>query len=400
VAESIENYCVVYFGNDWSGESRTSSHHIAARLSSATRVLYVETPGMRAPQAHARDFRKLFRKLTAALAPPVRAHDRLHILTLPQIPFRKLPLVGLLNRIAGRWAVGRALRRLGFDRVISWFVVPHPGALAGRLGERLVVYYCIDDYAAFPGVDAASIQALDDDLTRRADIVFVAASALVEPKRRLNANVRFSPHGVDVDLFARADDSATEPAEATRGLQRPVIGYFGNIGPWIDRGLLLEIARRRPEWTLLLVGHVTAPVEELRSCPNVMFAGQQRYESLFHWAAAFDVAVIPYLQTRQVRNANPLKLREYLATGKPVVTVTTPETVRFGGVVALADTPEDFVAAIERALAEDTPELHSRRRSSVRDASWDARFRETVAAVEQTLARHEAEGNVERELSR
>ena len=385
----LRDHCVIYFGNDWSGESRTSSHHLARRLAAVVPVLYVESPGMRAPQARARDFRKLFRKLAATLAPPVRVHDQLHILTLPQIPFRNLPGVGRINQWAGRLLLNRALRRLGFGQLISWFVVPHPGALAGRLGERLVVYYCIDDYAAFPGVDADSIQALDDALTRRADIVFVAPVSLLDAKRSLNGNVRFSPHGVDADLFAQADDPATVPAESAQGLRRPVIGYFGNIGPWIDRELLQHIARRRPEWTLLLVGHVTAPVDGLRECPNVIFAGQQPYETLPRWAAAFDVAVIPYLPTRQVKNANPLKLREYLATGKPVVSTTTPETARFAEVVALADTGEEFVAAIEAALAQDSPELHRRRQESVKGASWNDRFRQTAEAVDEVLAKRE-----------
>src|SRR5262249_15480431 len=156
------------------------------RLAAVVPVLYVESPGMRAPQARARDFRKLFRKLAATLAPPVRVHDQLHILTLPQIPFRNLPGVGRINQWAGRLLLNRALRRLASGHLISGFVVRHPGALAGRLGERLVVYYCTDDYAAFPGVDADSIQALDDALTRRADIVFVAPVSLLDAKRSLN----------------------------------------------------------------------------------------------------------------------------------------------------------------------------------------------------------------------
>lgn len=350
-------------------------------------MLYVETPGIRAPQTTARDFRKLWRKLLAACAPARQIHDRLYVKTIPQIPFRKLPLMNLVNRWLAEWLTRREVRRLGFTNLLAWFVIPHPGALAKRLGERLTVYYCIDDYASYPGMDPQAIQALDDQLTRAADVVFVAPAALVESKRAMNPNVHVSPHGVDFDLFAGASDPATEPAEEARGLRRPVIGYFGTIGEWMDFDLVKYLARSRPEWTFLLVGFTAADVSPLRECPNIVLPGPQPYEELPRWASMFDVAIYPPRVNRQVRHSNPLKLREYLATGKPVVAVTTPETSLFAKVVALADTREAFLSAIDRALKEDTAADVLRRLDSVRGSSWDARFRETVEVVDRLLAR-------------
>ncbi len=388
-APALRQCCVVYFGNDWSAENRTSSHHIARRLSQMIPMLYVETPGIRAPQTTARDVRKIWRKLAATLAPARKIHDQLYVKTIPQIPFRNLPFINLVNRWAAQVLTRRELRKLGFRNLLTWFVTPHPGALAKRLGERLTVYYCIDDYAAYPGMDPQAIQALDDQLTRVADVVFVAPVALLEPKRKLNANLHASPHGVDFDLFAAAGDPATEPAEQTRELKHPVIGYFGTIGEWMDYDLVTYVARSRPAWTFLFVGFAAADVSALRACPNIVLPGPQPYETLPRWAKAFDVAIYPPRVNRQTRHSNPLKLREYLATGKPVVAVPTPETERFAGVVALADTPEKFLAAIERALAEDTPEAAAKRRDAIRGSSWDARFQQTAAIVDSLLARQQ-----------
>jgi glycosyltransferase involved in cell wall biosynthesis len=382
----LAGYGVVYFGNDWFAENRTSSHHIARRLSQVLPVLYIETPGIRAPQTTARDLRKLWKKLSAAAAPARRIHDKLSVKTIPQIPFRRLPFVNLLNRRLAELLARRELRRLGFSRRISWFVIPHPGALAGRLGEDLIVYYCIDDYAAYPGMDPVAIQALDDNLTRAADVVFVAPAPLVEPKRAMHPDVRFSPHGVDFDLFATASDPATPPADGAKDLRHPVIGYFGNIGEWLDYDLLAFLARSRPEWTFLFVGFATPAANVLRSFPNVVFPGPQRYEDLPRWARVFDAAIYPMKVNRQVKHSNPLKLREYLATGKPVVAVVTPETSRFGDAVALAKTPEEFLAALDRVLASDTPDDRRKRMDSVRGVSWDARFQETLAGVASLLA--------------
>ena len=351
---------VAYFGNDWFAENRTSSHHIAKRLADIVPVLYIETPGSRAPEVSARDLGKIRRKLAKTFAPPQRIHERLHVMTLPQIPFRRLPFIGPLNRWLGCFLVRRAIRKLGFRNLISWFVVPHPGALARNLGERLTVYYCIDNYAALPGVDVEATQAMDDALTRAADVVFVASASLLEAKRAGNSEVHFSPHGVDLDLFAQASDPRTEPAEATKQMGHPVIGYWGSLGVWIDYDLLLFLARSRPQWTFLLLGYASADVEALKQCPNVAMVGPQPYETLPRWARAFDVAIIPARLTWHYKNANPLKLREYLATGKPVVSVTTPETERFADVVYLADTPEAYLQAIETALQEDTPDARRR----------------------------------------
>lgn len=372
---------VVYFGNDWFAENRTSSHHIARRLAGRTRLLYVDSPGMRAPSASGRDMKRLWRKLRQTFQQARHVEPGLWHCTVPQLPWRSLPGVAALNRWFGAWAVRRAMRVAGIRRAVLWFVVPHPAFMLDALERELTVYYCIDDYAAHPGVDVAQIAACDDRLTRDADLLFVAPPALLPAKRAVNAEARFSPHGVDVALFARAQDAATPVPEAAAALARPVIGYFGLIAAWTDIELLAWLAERRPHWSFLLVGHAKVDVQALERLPNVTLAGAQPYESLPGWAKVFDVAIIPYRLNQQVRNSNPLKLREYLATGKPVVSVPTPEIERFAEVVRVADGREDFLAAIEASLAGDPPEQRERRIASVQRMSWDARVDETVAAV-------------------
>ena len=184
------------------------------------------------------------RKLLAAFKRPTQVADGLWHCTVPQLPFRRLPGVDAFNRLFGRWAVRRALRLAGIRKRISWFVVPHPGVHAGRLGEDLVVYYCIDDYAAHPGVDAALIAERDEALSRRADLLCVAPPALLDTKRALNPNTLFSPHGVDVDLFAQAQDPATPVPALARDLSRPVVGYIGSIHTWLDVPLLPGLAQQ------------------------------------------------------------------------------------------------------------------------------------------------------------
>lgn len=378
---ALEGFGVVYFGNDWFAENRTSSHHVARRLARHVPVLYVDSPGLRPPSASKRDFRRLFRKLAGATRLPQRLEENFWHCTVPQVPWRNLPGAEAFNRAFGRWAVRRAVRHAGFTKRLSWFVVPHPGFLARRLDESLCVYYCIDDYAAHPGVDVARTVASDAALTSAADLVFVAPPALLEAKRAAAKRCAFAPHGVDVDLFRRAMDPATEVPERARGLARPVVGYFGSIAAWIDVELIDWLAASRPQWTFLLVGQPFVDVSSLAARPNVVLAGPQPYASLPGWAKAFDVAIIPYRLNRQVLNANPLKLREYLATGRPVVTVRNPEIERFADRVRIADGREAYLGAIEDALANDPPGAAAERVASVETMTWDHRVAEVLDEV-------------------
>jgi glycosyltransferase involved in cell wall biosynthesis len=370
---------IVYFGNEWFAENRTSSHHMARRLAERANLLYVDSPGMRAPTTSGRDLKRMVNKLLQAMRLPTRTPQGLWHCTVPQLPWRSMPGVDKLNRWFGAWAVRRAMRHAGIGGDVSpailWFVVPHPSFMLDAVPHERAIYYCIDDYAAHPGVDAERIRACDAQLTQQCDHVFVAPPALVDAKRAVNPNTSFSPHGVDVALFAQAQAAATVVPAAAAALQGkgPVIGYFGLIAAWTDVALIEWLAQQRPQWNFLLIGHASVDVDQLARLPNVTLTGPQPYETLPGWAKAFDVAIIPYLQNQQVRNANPLKLREYLATGKPIVSVPTPEVDRFAAVLHVADGREAFLAAIEVALHENTPELCAARMAAVQEMSWEHR---------------------------
>lgn len=387
-SSALQGYGIVYFGNDWYAENRTSSHHVAARLARSLPVLYVDSPGMRAPNASGRDLKRAVRKVFAAFKRPTRVAEDLWHCTVPQLPFRRLPGADAFNRLFGRWAVRRALRLAGIRKRISWFVVPHPGVHAGRLGEDLCVYYCIDDYAAHPGVDAALIAQRDLDLSRRADILFVAPPALLDAKRALNPHTVFSPHGVDVDLFAKAQDPTTDLPAPARDLPHPIVGYIGSIHEWIDVPLIEWLAQQRPQWSFLLVGHAHVAIDGLRALPNVHLVGSQPYTSLPAWSKAFDAAIIPYRLNRQVANANPLKLREYLAAGKAVVSVRNPEIEKFSQWVRLVDGREAFLAALDDAVHDNAPGTAEARIAAVADQTWDARVATVLAVVAGRLSEH------------
>ena len=380
-SRTLASYPIVYCGNELFTENRTSSHHIAERLAQSHPVLYVEAPGLRAPQATARDFRKLWRKLAAAARRPQVVRPGLWHISVPQIPFRRLPLVPFLNRHLTAARVRSAARALGFHRPLLWINVCHAGFLAGRLGERLRVYYCTDDHSAMPGVDAEIVRRMDEELTRAADVVFAVSRRLTETKKALNPHVVYSPHGVDVGMFRLAADRTLPLPEPARHWRKPVIGYSGVFDGRLDCELLRQLVDARPEWTFAIVGRVGLDLGDLAGRPNLKLTGPVPYQTLPDWMRAFDVCIMPYRPGPFAENANPLKLREYLAAGKPVVSVEMPEAHGFGPRVRIARSEQEFLAYLDAAVQEGD----ERSDEGLDALSWDARLEEVLAVVAQRL---------------
>ena len=366
---------ILYFGNDWFAENRTSSHHIARWLAQEYSVYYIECPGMRAPQGSGRDIKKTIQKLLRSARGPVSVPGGLKVKTLLQIPFHRFTSVRWLNRRLIFASIAWLRWCEGIRKPITWFTIPHVPSLVGSMGEELSVYYCTDDHGALPGVNERAVRAMDEETTRRASLVFVTSETLLERKRSLNPNVFVSPHGVHVEHFGKAQDEGLPVSADVAGLPRPVIGFFGVIEPRIDVELIDYLAQQRPQWTFLLIGRIAVPPHLLPRRSNVHFVGKRPYESLPSYGRIFDATIIPYRQNRFNFHANPLKLREYLAMGKPVVSVRTPEIEKYADVVEIADSHEDLLLCLDKVLQSvDSRDSIRRRMSRVASESWEDRF--------------------------
>ncbi|MEQ1727815.1 MAG: hypothetical protein ABL982_05495 [Vicinamibacterales bacterium] len=378
---------ILYFGNTWFTENRTSSHHIARWLGRRHDVYYFECPGLRAPKGSTRDLRKVLTQLRRAMAPAVDGAEGVKVRPLLQIPFHRLSLVRRLNTILMRATIGWFMWRRGIKTPIVWCTVPHVASLAKSIPASTRVYYCVDDYSAVPGVDAEAVRLMDAMMTANADVVFVTSETLVESKKHLNPETHASPHGVDVEHFKTA---MLPPAPLPDiGMPRqPVIGYFGLVEHYTDLDLLAWLASQRPEWTFLVIGHVVVPAATLPQRPNLLFVGPKPYESLPEYGRHFTAAIIPYRVTDFTYHANPLKLREYLAMGKRIVATSTPQIDRFKDIVDVVKTPDEWLTALDRIVStpQSAADIDERRRR-VQDWSWDARINRAWGIVEDKMRR-------------
>ncbi len=214
-----------------------------------------------------------------------------------------------------------------------------------------MLYYCVDDFASFSGYDREQVLRDEAELCRQADLVITTSTALQQAKQSLNPNTILVPHGVDYEHFSKALSNNLPIPEDIQDIPRPILGFFGLIRDWVDLDLLASVARERPDWHFVLLGDSMVDLTPYRSLPNMHFLGRKPYEDLPAYCRQFDVGLIPFKVNELTRAVNPIKLREYLAAGLPVVSTPLPEVKLYHHLVRISDTPEAFAAAIESALA-------------------------------------------------
>jgi glycosyltransferase involved in cell wall biosynthesis len=365
------------FGHDWGGDP-LSKTHLMRLLARDNRILWINSIGYRAPTASKRDFGRVLDKLRAAQRPVEEVEENLFVLNPLAIPAYGVPLVQRANRALLGMQVRRAMFELGFSRVVNWVFNPTAAVVAGALGEDMVVYYCVDDFTAFAGVPT-ELAALERTLLARADLVVVSSDALLQKKSKDSSRVKLVRHGVAFDHFQKALAAETQvPAEVAR-LPRPILGYFGLMAPdWIDVDLLMRVAERFSSGSLVLLGRVTMDLSRLTALPNVHLLGRKPFAMLPAYCKGFDVALNPFPLSEVTRSSNPLKVREYLAAGLPVVSTRIPEVERLAE-VRVADSVEEFFGAIERALFKPGP--NAARSECMRGESWEAKLDEVRRAV-------------------
>jgi glycosyltransferase involved in cell wall biosynthesis len=248
--------------------------------------------------------------------------------------------------------------------------IPLVADLIGKLPVRRWIYYCVDDFAVWPGLDGTTLRHMEIDLVRGVDRL-VAASAVLQKKLAAQGReALLLTHGVDVGFWSQRQAATLD---VVAKLPRPFVVFWGLIDRRLDLAWLRALTSALPEVTLVFAGPEDDPDPELAKVPRLVRTGPLPFDHLPTLAAAAAVLVMPYADLPVTQAMEPLKLKEYLATGRPVVVRDLPANRAWADALDIVDSPETFVSAVLSRLSGEIPEQQRQARLQLAEESWPAK---------------------------
>jgi glycosyltransferase involved in cell wall biosynthesis len=377
VNERVCDGVICFGGADWWYHNH--GHYdlqMMRELSRLMPVLYVNSIGVRVPKLTEGSMfvKRVARKLKSFRRGVVNIRPNFTVMSPIVVPG---PLGMAVSKRMLAPQVRGAARRLGITRPLVWITTPPAAEAVEGLRPAAVVYERTDRWEEFPQANADQIRAYDRLMKSRADATLYAASILFEEEGPTCRHAVYVDHGVDFETFAKAD--ALECPKDVGPLARPRVGFVGGIDDHtFDPPLFLEVARQLPGFQFYLVGSCSLP-EGWCTLPNVHLLGRRPYEQVPAYMAAADVLIMPWRDNEWIRACNPVKLKEYLAVGRPVVTTWFEELRRYNGYVHVARDAEGFARAIRDSVK--VPADSQRLRERVREDTWHNKALAVVAEL-------------------
>lgn len=359
---------LIVFGEDWGGLP-SSTQHLISHLLKKHRVIWVNSIGMRSPKLNLKDLQRLFAKAKAMFGQspePDNMNDgpKPIILSPRVIPFHGLSFVRAINKQLLTKTLQQACEEHGFKDIILWTSLPTAVDVVGALGEKASIYYCGDDFNALDGVDHSTVTPMEKELTDKVDLILVVSKELAE-KHPGPATVML-PHGVDFELF-----STPKPHPGDFPRKGPIAGFYGSLSEWLDVEMMTQAATALPGWQFVFVGDVKTDIGALSELPNVEFLGPKPHSQLPAYVQNWDVAMLPFRHNKQIEACNPLKLREYLASGTAIASTDFPAVQVYSDCVTIQSHREPFSRVIQRAY--EVRDSKEERQQQVKSESWENR---------------------------
>ncbi|UCG57793.1 MAG: glycosyltransferase [Phycisphaerales bacterium] len=367
---------ICFGGEDWWYHNRGHiDMQLMRRFAKMGTVIYVNSIVMQKPNlAGGRTFlKKLTRKSKSIFRGLKKSGVGFWVYSPLSLPVHHIALGKLLNDALLRFQLFCAGKRLHVENPLLWVACPPACGVALKMRKTKLVYQRTDRLEEFPGVDSALIERYDRKLKSCADLTIFVNEALYNQEHSQCKKAMLLDHGVDFEMFAHAEKDGTIPDEL-RDMKRPIVGFYGGIDDHtFDIGFMEQVVDLLPEMSFVFVGAASSDCSALMSRKNVWMLGQKPYEQIPHYGKCFDVAIMPWRQNRWIDGCNPIKLKEYLALGKPVVSTPFPELSKYKDVTYEAKTPEEFARCIQKAHNQDNAELVAQRRAKVALSSWDSK---------------------------
>jgi glycosyltransferase involved in cell wall biosynthesis len=386
----LTNRSIICFaGEDWWYHHPHSKAHLMRKFARAgNKVIFVNSISMGLPSlAHKDLLPRIKRKLGSYSKLARQTEEGITVVSPASVPFFGTGAARTLNRQMIGAQIKRLARSRGLTKPVLWIAIPTAAEMIGVFDEAAIVYHVSDKYDANTmdhATDPTLIRRLHERAIDGADLVFYSGRKLFSEATRGCDRSYLLEQAVDFEHWSKV--KALPVAPEMQNIPRPRLGYFGAIEPWlVDQELIKQAARERPSWQWVFIGNRSRGVE-IEDLPNTHFLPPVPYEQLPSFAAGFDVCVLPW-ETEQAFTSygSAIKVREYLATGKPVVISPLPEYEPMSDVLRIARTREEFFRLVEDALNETDESLAAKRQAAVASGTWDARAEWVSDLIEETL---------------
>lgn len=343
----VDGYIVeetfLIFGEDYARHPH-ALEHILRPLFEKNHFIWVETIGLRSPKLSLYDLKRIKEKLLKMIfKKSSQAQQRVLpqnfvIVTPFMIPFNQFKLIRSFNE----WSVKRSVEKVlkSDTQPILITSVPNACDYVGQFHESQKIYFCVDEFSLWPGLDYHLVQHMEQKLLSKVDKVIATSDALAKTKTLADKKTKVITHGVDFDFFHIPEK--TQKSSVTK------LCYFGLFDERFDQSLIIELLNICSQIEIHIIGNAVCSHTQLSNHKNVIFHGRVDYSNLPSAVSDMDMFILPYVRSELTENINPLKLKEYLATGRPVVATRLPEVAKLGEYLSLADDAPEFKTIIDR----------------------------------------------------
>ena len=386
------------FSDDW-GRHPSSCQHLTRRLmlEGDHRVYWVNTIGTRPPGLNLLTLRRGFgkirswfgdhRKANSSTGEVSRNEPTPKILHPVMYPWFRHGFDRRLNRLLMSRTINRVLEEAGETDVTAITTLPIVADLPGELpAVKRWVYYCVDDWSRWPGMDARPLAEMEAELIRKMDRIVTAGENLHDRLQSLGRDSLLLTHGIDLDFWRGTQSgNARQNPEFTRNLPRPVFTFWGLIDERLEPEMVERLAQDSPQSTILLAGPVAAPevAKRLEAIPNARLLGMVPYEKLPQLAAESDVLIMPYRKNEATEQIQPLKMTEYLASGRPAVVRALRASEPWRDALDEADSPETFSRLARFRALSGLPAAQADSRKRLESETWAEKARQFEAYIMQ-----------------
>ena len=368
-------------------------HHMMKRLSENNRILFVDPAiALTTFFIHPRSSRFLLQKIRFWLKGIKKVTESLYVYYPPPLflQFGHLAINDRFNQHYLGHAINRFAKQLDFNSPILWLYDPYAVKPDGLFDEKLICYDCNDDISSFANLSYKknNMLALEEELVKKAHLVFATSKNLYHAKKESNPNTYYFPSGVDFEQFHKALLHSCKIPDDVKYFTKPIIGFVGAITNYrINWEWIQSMSISRPEWTIVFIGpRLESPPDEILQQENIHFLGSKDTGSLAGYLKAFDVCIIPYKGETFLKSCQPTKTFEYLAAGKPVVSSYIPELEDYMMVVRLSKNENEFIANIDAALEEGKKqEFVQRCLETAKGNTWENRVEKISELIERAL---------------